>query len=421
MSAPLEQTMSQAAAALSQSRWDEAASLFMAAIRQQPSHRPAWHGLVFALARGDQLALIPTLADWWRNMGGDRLVFLDEAFTVLLGHHLLDAALGLAALFPATGAEELPCRYAEACVHILRDDEDRAFVPINRFKALAALYRDSLPIGAEDAFNIAYRQATLVEDLPYVAALMAAPPPPDPPRLRLLHPPRLDAAAGHVMVASCNGLYFDIFAEAYCRAIDRTMDGVLVHLHVMEPEPGSLERAESLAATLSRTVLNISWEPSHPRRGRSYFASNRFLIAPQLLDLYGRDLLISDVDIEFTTDMAPLIPRLAGQDFACYAYAGFGPASRYIAYLTWFSQAHGRAIADVVGRFVHSKLHIQPPHSWMLDQAALISGLRWLRRNRPDLVIGRMNELFGRPADSLFRMQERDAAKDAAIEAVVGT
>ncbi|MBC7905314.1 MAG: hypothetical protein H7Y60_01030 [Rhodospirillaceae bacterium] len=413
MDAQLDEIMRQASAAAGNSRWEEAASLYMKAVGAQPKHRPAWHGLVLALAMNRQLPLLRGLVDFWQKLGGERFTLVQDIFTILLTYGLHDSILELAATYPAQGTEEVLVVYAAACVHVLRDEEDAAFALLVRFKALVEQYREQLPIHPGDPFNVAYRQGTLVEDLPYVAALMAGPPP-ELPQVQLYRPLRFNDAQ-QVAVASCNGLYFDLFAEAYCHAIDATTQDALIHIHVMEPEAGTLSRIERLMDGMKNSVLNVSWETQQPNSSRSYFASNRFLIAPQLLDLYGRDLVISDIDIEFVTDLAELHAKLAGQDFACYAHPGFGPASRYPAGVTYLSHAHGRDIADGIARFVCSKLHIPHPHNWMLDQAALISVQRWLRSTRPDVALGRMNDLLG-PRDTVFRLHRQDeAAKDAAI------
>jgi hypothetical protein len=188
-----------------------------------------------------------------------------------------------------------------------------------------------------------------------------------------------------------------------------------LHLHVVDPSPGLAERAAALTRT--RTCLNVTVEPLPDQPSPAYFASVRFLMARQLLDLYGCDLLISDIDVEFIADPAPQLRGLSAAAFACYAYSGFGPASRYIAYLTHFSHvAGGRDVAEPIARFIRSKLDVPWPFNWMLDQAAVISALRWLRAERTDLIIARLNDVFGRPASTFFRQQEQDEAKQQALD-----
>jgi hypothetical protein len=412
--------MARAARLLAERQPDQAAGLYMRIIGQAPAMRGAWHGLGLALARAGQLELVPGLVDLWGRLGGRRFDLLLDLFFVLLSHRELAAVAPLARLLALEGAEAAIADYAQASALILQDQEDAAQAHLDAFKDKVARYRDQLPIAGDQPFNVAYRQGTLVEDLAYVDALMAGPPasPPQP----IPYAPIRQASSPQVLLAACNDKYFHLFAPDYCAALERVAPGALVHLHVMEPNADTPALARHLMDHHGGLVLNITHEPPHPESSRAYFASNRFLVAPLLMDIYGRDLLASDIDIAFVADPRDLAPRLAGQDFACYAYEdGFGPASRYIAYLCHLSHGTGgRQVLDVVNRFIHSKLHLRPPFNWMVDQAALYSGLRWLRHRRPEVVVGRMAPLLGRPASAIFVQQDKDEAKDAAIQAVVG-
>ena len=396
-----------------------AAGLLMQAVQAQPGNSQNWLALALTLARAGDVAMLGQVAALWGNMRGDRFSALFDVFTVLMTYRLHDAVLALAA---ATGGDDplaVPGLYYSGCVHILRDQEDAAFVIFSRFKDRVAALRDSLPIGPEHPFNIAYRQGTLIEDRPYVERLLAAPPPAPPEMAPVL--PHMDKATPFVLMAACNGLYLDIFGDAYVRSVEDRMPDAVLHLHVIDPPPDLESRAQRLRAGLSRTVLNVSRETTPPRATATYYAASRFLIAGQVLDLYRRDLLISDIDIELILDPTPWHARLSDLTFACFAHPGFGPASRLAAGITHFSQDHGgRVAADIISRFVHSKLDIPWPHSWMLDQAALLSTVHWLRHARPDLSCGRFNTLFGITPEDVFSTQERDAEKDMALAAARG-
>lgn len=402
--------------ALARGDFAAAAGSLMQAVQAEPGNAQNWLALMLALARGGDVAMLAQVVGLWGNVRGDRFSCLFDAFTLLMTYSLHDQVLALASATPTDGPDSLPGLYYSGCVHILRDEEDAAFARFNRFKELAAAHHDILPIGPEHPFNVAYRQGSLVEDRAYVERLMAAPAPAAPPVIPVA--PIRHSAAPYVLVAACNGRYFDIFAETYLHAVERVMAGTLLHVHVVDPPFDLAERVRHLSGQLPRTTLNVSQEPLPPQASAAYFASSRFLIAGQLLDLYGRDLLVTDIDMDFIADPAPWLPRLAEQAFACYAYRGFGPASRMVAGITHFSHLHGgRAVADAISRFIHSKLDVPWPHNWMLDQAALLSAVRWIRQARPDLSIGRFNTLFDGGIETLLRQQERDDEKQKAMDA----
>lgn len=397
-----------------------AAGLFMQAVQAEPGNAQNWLALIVALARADDVAMLTRVGGLWGSMRGDRFSALFDAFTVLMTYRLHDPVLALAAATDGDGPDALPGLYYRGCVHILRDQEDEAFAEFARFKDGVARHRDALPIGPEHPFNIAYRQGTLIEDRPYLDRLMAAPPPP-PPELSPVLPLLVDGPAPLVLVAACNGLYLNIFGDVYARSVDAIAPGSLLHLHVIDPPPDLDAWAQRLRDRLPHTIVNVSRETAPPRATATYFAASRFLIATQLMDLYRRDLLITDIDIELITNPAPWHGRLSDLAFACFAHPGFGPASRLAAGIAHFSHTHdGRLVAEAISRFVHSKLDIPWPHSWMLDQAALLSVVHWLRRVRPELRCDRFNTLFGITPEDVFSTQERDAEKDMALAAARG-
>jgi hypothetical protein len=403
--------------ALREGRFEDSAGQFFQLVRLQPEKDESWLSLILALGRAWKIEELRALTDGWANVRGSRFACLYDVFTLLMSYSLHEQVFALIDLSPSEGIEALPGLYYEGCIHLLNEDEDEAFDCFSRFKAMAEALRHSLPIGPEDAFNVAYRQASLIEDRPYVDELMAQPKPARPP-LTLLGRARMPQTP-QVIVAACNGAYFDVFAARYARSVDEQMDGALLHLHVVDPGPHLGAAVDSITASLKRTTLNVSVEPLPAHPSAAYFASARFLVAERLMEFYERDLFVTDIDIEFITDPRPLLPSLSKAGFSCYTYPRFGPSSRYIAYLTHFSHASGgRDMADVVSRFVESKLAVPWPFNWMLDQAAVISALRWLRLNRQDITFIRMEEAFQYPALSLFRQQEQDDAKDDALRAV---
>jgi len=412
----VEQLRRTGAEALNGGRADLAAQAYIQAVQHQPNEAQNWLGLSLALALSGDTVMLGQAAGLWGKLRGDAFGALFDILTMLMTYGRHDAVLALAAAHDGDHMEALPGLYYAGCVHVLRDDEDTAFDYFARFKALAALYRDRLPIGEDQPFNVAYRQGMLVEDRAYMDGVMARPLPP-PPALTPCAPLRLGSAP-MVVVSACNGAYFRLFGADYLRAAAAVIPGATIHMHVVDPPAELAEEAQALADELPMAAINVSWEPKPVHATAAYFASSRFLIARQLLDLYRRDLLITDIDVEFIADPTPLLPALAEFAFASYVHSGFGPASRYVANITHFSQHHGgRDVADAVAAFVHSKLDVPWPHNWMLDQAALMSGMRWLRAARPELRIGRLNTLFGRHFDALVRQQDRQEEKSQAIRA----
>jgi hypothetical protein len=401
--------------AIRDGQYDRAAQAFIQAVGKAPGNGHNWLGLLLASAHRNDFAMAAQAIDLWASVRRDRFGCLFDAFTLLMSYGLHDQVLALVRALGADGPESLPGLYYCGCVHLLRDDEDEAFRHFNRFKELAEASAGSLPIASDNPFNIAYRQGTLIEDIPAAAAMMAAPPP-ELPALQPFWEPRASAAP-LVLAAACDEAYLTLCAGDFLRSVERTNPGALVHLHVVEPGPGCARHLAGLAAAVPLITLNATWEPPPRHRSATYFACSRFLIAGQLLAVYGRDLLVSDIDMEVIADLAALHPRLAEWDFCCYTHSGWGPASRYPAVLTHFSPQGGARVADALARYIVRKLPVPWPHSWMLDQAALISVQRWLRHQYPDVRLGRLDAVLGQPFTGLLAQQQCAQEKHDAIMA----
>jgi hypothetical protein len=383
-------------AALNAGNPGEARARFVAALGHDLRQEQAWLGLAVALALDGKLADVVGLAEYRQRVLADGFLFFHGAAGMLVGYRLYDHVRALARLLPEASPFHLPACYHAGCAALLQGDEEAAFAEFNRFKTLAAGRAAALPIGPDSPFNIAWRQAMLIEDRPYVAALD------DGAQIRARIPvasltdPRR-GSGGVVIAAACDAAYFRLFAPGFVTSASTQLPGMTVHFHLIGPDDATRALFAELSAGAPSLALNLSTEAAGPYRSGAYFASSRFLIGPALLDHYGTRLVLSDVDVEFLAPIDDLLAAADGCDFAGFRHDGAGPCSRYPAVLTmWDVGDRGRALLDRVGRFVLSKLDVEWPFNWMLDQAALGSVLRWAGGDRPDIRVGIINELTGR-------------------------
>ena len=392
MSAALEA----AVAALNAQQPAAAAGHFLTALRENPQEEQAWLGLALALALQGKLGDLVGLADFRQRSRGDGFLFFHGAAGMLVGYKLLDHARALGRMISAASPYRLPALYAAGCAALLQGEEDAAFADFTRFKAEGAPQAAALPIGPESPFNVAWRQALLIEDRPYVEALdeqaatRAGLPSPD------FAEPRIGEGAV-MLAAACDAKYFALFAPGFVRSAAAVLPGMNVHFHVVAPDAATGAFFAELAASAPGLALNLSTEPPGPWRSGAYYASSRFLIGPALLARYGRLLMLTDIDVEFLAPLNDLSTAAEGYAFAGFRHDGAGPCSRYPAVLTlWDPGPAGAELLDRVGRFVLSKLDIEWPFNWMLDQAALGSVLRWAAAARPASRLGILNDLTGK-------------------------
>lgn len=415
--------MDQASQAMNEGRYPEATQAYLAAVRAAPGDDQAWLGLGLSVVVQRQFPLVPTLVEQRNAVRGDGFAFFHDLATSLMTYRLHPLMLGLSASLAPDSPYQPSALYYAACCHLLAGAEDQAFALLARLKPLLAERLGSLPIAPEDRFNIAYRQATLVEDGPYIDAL-------DPAALAAIGsrlPPlervgewHMPSPGGVTLLAACDGHYLERFAADFLRSAECHGEDLCVHLHVVEPVAGGLEAVRELARGFSRIQVNLSAEPANPLRSGAYYACSRFLVAPEIAAHGGGPLMTADIDVVFEQPLAATVAAALPFDVAGFVQDGFGPCSRLPAVLRWFgATAAGRASQDALRRFILSKLEIRWPLNWMLDQAGLMAVHRWLRTSHPQAAIGNLTQVLDGPFTTILSCRG-DADEKAALIRAAG-
>lgn len=394
---------------------------YLAAVQAEPGNGQAWLGLGLTALLQRQWDGLVQLADRRQSLAGDGFAFFHDVLTAAMGYGLgpLVEQMGPAL---AAGSPYVPSQlYYAGCGRLQADDEDAAFACFNRLKPLLAARRDHLPIGPGDRFNVAWRQASLVEDgdypdtlSPAELAAMAA----RLPAMENLGQWGTAAQSDFVLLAACDGRYLERFGADFLYSLVGRGQGAALHLHVVEPEAGMQDRVSGWAARAG-LPLTLTAEAANPWRGGAYYASARFLVAGQVRERNGfRPLMITDIDVAFTRPPADLAALAADAAFASFVHRdGIGPASRLPAVWTWFAGDGGGAMLDALRRTLLSKLDVPWPHNWMLDQAALITARRWLRRHRPTAGIVEIDRRCGQSFAAFLTCLGDEDEKAALIRA----
>lgn len=418
-SSPASVLVAQAAQQLNGGDLVGAWNSYMAAVQAEPGHHQAWLGLGMTAMLQRQWPVLEQLADRRQALAGDGFAYFHDVMTVMMTYGLHPLVLELGRYLPVSSPYAVSQLYQAGCIRLLAGDEDGAFGDFVRLKQLLAVAGPSLPIGAQDRFNVAYRQATLIEDGDYPDGL-------DQSRLAAvadeLPPMREIGSAGgeggdFVVLAACDGRYLDRFGADFLAALDRLETGLAVHLHVVEASPATLAQWTERAGR-SRQALTLSHEGENRFRSGAYYASARFLVAAEIMARHGgKPLLICDVDIAFLRRPSELAQLAAPFAFASFVHDGAGPCSRLPAVVTWFSGVDGRAMLGALRQTILSKLEVQWPHNWMLDQAALMTARRWLRRRHRQAAIGDLGQAGGQPFTHYLRCLGDEDEKAALIRA----
>lgn len=295
----------------------------------------------------------------------------------------------------------------------------------NRFKLMVlhniAHYRPLLP---DQAFNVLFRQGTLVEPAAYVAALddgSLAVAECDP---QVMVRQRAETAKSSCLFACClNDLYFLRFADSLAASLAAACGKVDLHFHVVGQQKDCSALFAALEARYPEIGFGLSLEPEPLAAHAIYYACNRFVVMPQLVDVYGRDIIMLDADGLVQQDLTALYEDLRSAvpaaDFACFDTGRTEPASVYQATLMYFADSPGcRDFVRLLRRFVFSKLGHPPEVTWMLDQAALFSvGLYLERKEGGDFRFCRLNRLTGCDLSEFAQSVDAEDDKHALIEA----
>jgi hypothetical protein len=124
-----------------------------------------------------------------------------------------------------------------------------------------------------------------------------------------------DATRGSVdpvVLISCSYGYLTVFADYYISTLRRN-NGNIIHLHVLAGDVGAAE--EFLTGLAGRyTNVRYSIEPITDAP-QTYFTLARFLVCRELMNQYGRDVHISDIDHNPDLDLSALGSELRSRGF----------------------------------------------------------------------------------------------------------
>lgn len=135
-----------------------------------------------------------------------------------------------------------------------------------------------------------------------------------------------DTPEGFVVMASCDPKYYEEHATAYAQSA--AMNNMNAHIHMIDPDYKTLRHALELAEYVlkkygKKLTHSAEYTRMHsklnPEQTRTYYACNRFIIAPKLFDAVGgghnpkeekyeskiTGMLITDIDCLFMKEIVP--------------------------------------------------------------------------------------------------------------------
>ena len=377
---------------------DGAITAFWAATREQSGLEP-WYELAMGLAqagRWDEFL--------WVIETTDPLVLFFK--DVCLGLRVKGAYKALGEMHRALPQSHIVAPLADYYAGVALISEKRYVESLDYFRRFKLLIMNNLeiyrPLLGNWRFRLVFRQGSLVEPLSFVAALddgSYAVEERDP---EVLLQQRADSGSSPAVFACClNDLYFLRFADSLTASLTEACGAVDLHFHVAGKQKDCRPYFEALQQRYPAVTFGLSLEPEPLARHAPYYAVDRFMVMPQLAEIYDRDIIMLDADSLVQKDLTVLYQRLKDEDpvvdFACFDTGRTEPASVYQATLMFFFNTPGcRNFLRLLRRFYFSKLHQPPEVSWLLDQAGLFSVSLYLEQtDGKDLVFKRLDEFTG--------------------------
>jgi hypothetical protein len=325
---------------------------------------------------------------------------LDFYHTILLDlmkRGAWDTLLRHAANTPTGTRLHAVATYYAGCAELARGYHDRALRHFSAFRQIVLPQHKNFPLVTDPKFNLVFRQACLLEPPEIVAEIVDLPTTnfsrgrPSLERFGKWTPP-----LGQVFLCCCDVAYFARFADELCQSMQRWRPDALLHFHIANLDEASFSIAADLAAS-HRLAINFSFESGPSWRHNVYYACNRFLVAPAIMDWYQRSLLILDADSILLGDLREITDAAPRFDFACFETGRTEPASVFQATLTHFANNdRARHLLEILARLIILKLDMPSGLSWMLDQAALYSAIRYAERFVPAIAVGDFSAITGR-------------------------
>jgi hypothetical protein len=214
---------------------------------------------------------------------------------------------------------------------------------------------------ATDAIGRMLQHANLLEPSSYRPARRLEAP-------RLTLPEALPPGQGPLVLACCDETYLTAYGERFLASLGRSCPGVVALINRINPTEAGDALCRDLSARFAHAAFATEIAPAVP----TYYACDRFLIAGAVIERYGRDLVLSDIDSEFPPRFGEVLEAAAAPSVAYIdRSAMIEPSLRIDASLMGIrADAAGRRFLDTVGDYLGGKLVEEMP-LWTMDQVAL--------------------------------------------------
>lgn len=213
-------------------------------------------------------------------------------------------------------------------------------------------------------------------------------------------PPKIDLRDcqdnhGLVFLISCDSGYYRRFSKMLLSSLLATNENITLHFHILgNTEEISAIKKEALVDHKENNIkINYSYEELTITHSNTYYAISRFLIAHQIIEHYGADVIIGDIDSAVVGDLRKPQEYVGTRDIGVnlstrqngfFKFPWNSISGGYV-YLksTPLSISYARDLATLISHFYDPR----SIKSWWLDQGALFSITHYYTTTQPDFRI----------------------------------
>jgi hypothetical protein len=364
-----------------------AASLYLKAINEAPETVPAWEGLLASLAGLGLLDKALALIETRQQRFNDGLAFYFGGLMRMIASGFADIADALISATPDNNLLYVVARYGAGVINLRRQKSQDAADHFAAAGVMAQNFADHFwPHPLLQKIIIEGRQ---FQDFAKLDALIASD------RSEVIAQSGIiqnaadfldsgDTTAPFVVCAGMNETYLDRFGERAVAEVAIALEaisGAIFHLHIVDPTPALDRKITALRAIAPSLSLGVSTESYHAELqgyGRAtYYASARFLRAPEIMAHYRKPLMIVDIDIAKLAHVPHIMARFAGGSYGCFEQAEQLPALIcHASIITIGNDPSSARFADLTAKLIARRAATEP--FWTLDQMSILIASRFL-------------------------------------------
>jgi hypothetical protein len=213
----------------------------------------------------------------------------------------------------------------------------------------------------------------------------------------LRHEPRSDDDV--VLMCAADSRYFGMFFPTWVASAIHTAGDILIHAHVVNPRPAFFEEVTEVLSAIPHARVNITTSEADFPSPRPFFATIRYLIAPQLLDRYRRPLLITDIDsvvIKPPQAGARALAGAVGIKRKADGWLEFPWTVDLATYTLIPPNTAGMRFAELIRNYFWTAFDVSgAKNGWWIDQNALLyadQAVAWQKAQVVDLSLTDLNQ-----------------------------